>query len=114
MIGGHIYGAKRMTRNGQCFSFQHGNVSALNAMIKFQTSLQFAIISYISLAKSLAGIQTNGNYPIERPVASQSYLAPQQTNKQTRERDATYANFAFQKRQQIINLLQLMSIKHLQ
>ena len=30
-----------MTRNGQCFSFQHGNVSALNAMIKFQTSMQF-------------------------------------------------------------------------
>ena len=81
----YIYGAKRMTRNGQCFSFQHGNVSALNAMIKFQTSLQFAIISYISLAKSLAGIQTNGNYPIERPVASQSYLAPQQTNKQEKE-----------------------------
>ena len=30
-----------MTRNGQCFSFQHGNVSALNAMFKFKTSMQF-------------------------------------------------------------------------
>ena len=30
-----------MTRNGQCCSFQHGNVSALNVMIKFQTSLKF-------------------------------------------------------------------------
>ena len=43
------------------------------------------MISYITLAKSLAGIQTNGNYPIERPVSSQSYLAPQQTNKQEKE-----------------------------
>ena len=79
-----------MTRIGQCFSFQHGNVSAVNGMIKFQTSLQFKkrarrIISYITLAKSLAGIQTNGNYPIERPVAPQSYLAPQQTNKEEKK-----------------------------
>ena len=71
--------------------FQHGNVSALKAVIKFQTSLQFKkrarrnLIANITLAKSLAGIQNNGNYPIERPVASQSYIAPQQTSKQKKE-----------------------------
>ena len=74
-----------MTRNGQCFSFQHGNVNAKKFKLPCNSRSVLAVTSYITLAKSLAGIQTNGKYSIERPVASQSCLAAQQTNKQKKE-----------------------------
>ena len=86
--------------------FQHGRCKGMEfhdyIYLKFQISLQFKKRVHqtllTTLAKSLAGnIPSNGNQPIQRPVASQSCLVSEETNKRKRCYQCPSKKTAYQK-----------------